>query len=557
MKPLAVATSELRLPTPPAKTLSPAIGTEHLLHSTPPHIIRQRPLDGREHFASPLSSKRNTLSAASLPMRHIQGTSSSHELVNAGHMPASRSAAVLHSISHSQKLPSARASSQDGGCCKSSLRRSQASPMRTSASSVGLHSARSNFNWQDVSYLSDQAKVAPSASSWRQAAQIEAKIPPSRIPVQDHCTIRSPLPAPLGSRLHTERDAKSQLWNTTLFPSLVPAGRQEVHFLEQWLDDTLAAFFASHRQPNAGANADAASSPAQRGAATGAAAQPTEPVKLLDVMSGVHQIYSIATHELVRQISANCVERGVLLDKIWSHMTSMVEVLVKTATSAEDRVAEQRKSVESELAAWADAHEALTNELQSIKDERNQLEVQKLAADTERRELESETMRVDRLARELQKANEECVSLQKQLQSMHQLNAAQQTAATTAYEEHKKLKAELAQTKKELRSTLAELEDERGSHEITKQERDQAERKAKNEALGATKALSWPALLSAAEAAGKLRVVARLSKAGREEKERISTLLDLCEPPAPPPAAAAAPAASTKKKAARKGAAAS
>jgi len=270
----------------------------------------------------------------------------------------------------------------------------------------------------------------------------------------------------------------------------------------------------------------------------------------------VQQIYSIAVHELVRQISANCMERGVLLGKIWNHMVSMVAVLVNTARSADDRVREHRISVESELSAWADAHEQLTAELEAAKEQKNTLEVQQIGAEADRRDLEHETMRVERLVREMQKTSEEVAGLHKQLHAMHQVNASQQTANAAMIESSMQLKQALADVKKSLATASAELEDERTSHERTKkqlQEAQQSLAKAhKADAdhqrgqRGDLRGIEWSELLAAAEAAGKLQLVSALSLAGRTSTERIACLLELASRAARPGAAPAEKETPTK-----------
>ena len=446
----------------------------------------------------------------------------------------------------------------------------------------------------DVSYLADTPGhgSGASAAAWKQAF-MDFQMPPTRIPAADHIKVGTPMPPPRAAKLQTSLpDRETGLWQTTLFPSLVPAGRQEVHLLEQWLNQqldtylvqarakrerdeaaaraTLEAKFAKGARLGGGAGGAggaggvggaapaAANETVEEAAARAeaeAAATSSEERKRVEMMGGMMELYSIAVHELVRQSAAHCVERGRLLSTVWEQVEQMVGSLVRLARQADDKVERARRKQAREIATWMKAFD----ELQAEADAAKKASDDTLAAAAEsldsQRSLASETRRVSQLSRELSQMAAERTSLQAQLQAMHTLATAQTSDADACRVEVAALQAEVSQAHRDLRARTNDVEEERSRADGLQRKLDSLEEQMRSdtsalrEAALRTPRPAWRALRATAASKGQHDAAAALEAAegggeggeggsggggkdgggGASSNERVQLLLSLCE----------------------------
>eukprot|EP00771_Trimastix_marina_P003993 gnl/Trimastix_PCT/718.p1 GENE.gnl/Trimastix_PCT/718~~gnl/Trimastix_PCT/718.p1 ORF type:complete len:534 (+),score=163.38 gnl/Trimastix_PCT/718:51-1652(+) len=115
-----------------------------------------------------------------------------------------------------------------------------------------------------------------------------SQIAPSIIPRAYHIVEKSPLIPKNDGRYTTEFHEDDHMWHTTIFPAQVPSSRQDVVLLEKWLDD-ISRDLESR-------------------------AESTEPLVLL---ADTQKVFGMCFHEIVRQVSVHCTERGRLMVKLW------------------------------------------------------------------------------------------------------------------------------------------------------------------------------------------------------------------------------------------------
>jgi hypothetical protein len=137
------------------------------------------------------------------------------------------------------------------------------------------HTAPRTARTHDISHLRDQkSSLTPS-------------IPPSLIEETDHIYETGFLPKDSTS-VYYEQDG---LWYTKVFPSSYPSSRTDAVMLDAWISKTLEAY----KQTGAGGGKE----------------------DLARAVDDLVPILSVALHEIVRQVTHHCTERGVVLEKIW------------------------------------------------------------------------------------------------------------------------------------------------------------------------------------------------------------------------------------------------
>jgi len=120
-----------------------------------------------------------------------------------------------------------------------------------------------------------------------QGAFLRPKITDSMIQESDHVFETSFMPKDATS-VYSEADG---LWHTKVFPSHAPSSRQDAVLLDAWITKALE----HHAQK----------------------AEVYARDDLARVVEELVPILSVALHEIVRQVMHQCVERGVVLQKIW------------------------------------------------------------------------------------------------------------------------------------------------------------------------------------------------------------------------------------------------
>mmetsp|Transcript_42708 Transcript_42708/g.89225 ORF Transcript_42708/g.89225 Transcript_42708/m.89225 type:complete len:319 (+) Transcript_42708:178-1134(+) len=191
---------------------------------------------------------------------------------------------------------------------------------------------------REVSYLSDM-KAAP-----RQLREV----PDSLIPEAFRIMLQSPLPHSLplfgmgeeapGWKYNTT----SRQWELPIFPSKLPAGRRDVVLLDAWVNDMVLRL-----QQSAGAMAEH------------------------EVLKEAQLLFSIASHELIRQAATQCFERAHLMGKIWwSEMELFQRMLQMRKSENAERARERQKHAE-QMEAMLSQVEFLKAELAEAKSNKN------------------------------------------------------------------------------------------------------------------------------------------------------------------------------------------
>lgn len=115
------------------------------------------------------------------------------------------------------------------------------------------------------------------------------------------------------SSVYSDRDG---MWHTTIFPSNTPSSRMDAVMLDAWITRALERHQeALNQHPNAKED-------------------------LIQSVEGLVPILSIGLHELVRQVTHHCSERGVALDKIWR---TYVELFHRVLRQMQHSLREQKQ----------------------------------------------------------------------------------------------------------------------------------------------------------------------------------------------------------------------
>jgi hypothetical protein len=179
-------------------------------------------------------------------------------------------------------------------------------------------------------------------------ASVEPLPPRSIVPLQYHIREAMPVRPPeqeLGSYA-ADWDAYNEMWQVTIFPAQRPEGREQVGHLRNCLN----------RMLNAEGEAAVRAGILPRGTAP----------SLLQILDGspdadrtyrvLHSIYAAGVHELARQVSSNCAERGQLLINVWSSVEALRERMLQLR---EDRVHKAERETQKLHKELAQANERL------------------------------------------------------------------------------------------------------------------------------------------------------------------------------------------------------
>ena len=290
---------------------------------------------------------------------------------------------------------------------------------------------------QDISYI---AESLPDVRVRRCAVE---QLPPTRIPPEDHVRVRAPLCAlgPLGPTHKSQYQRDTLQWETTVFPSLVPSGRQEVLMLSKWLDDALTSLFTddstishstavavdapflSNSMPaidskehaedsfkplaSSAPHIEALASQLQRKADLPFAVSPssvatngiqcTAPsVALVDGVAAALSILGVAVNELTRQLTVGCAERGELLSSIWDQINRLTGALIGSLKTVDEAIAGQVRVMHDELQAWAGSNEELHVALEAVSSERDELELKLGTYSTDHTSLELRALKAEK-----------------------------------------------------------------------------------------------------------------------------------------------------------------
>ncbi|XP_067893553.1 axonemal dynein light chain domain-containing protein 1 isoform X3 [Heterodontus francisci] len=195
-------------------------------------------------------------------------------------------------------------------------------------------------------------KSAVRAQLEKQHATKELDVPESLIPDEYHIVKNKGV---LGLEYYDDKyttllqDREKKL---RIFPSMKPSGRVEAIQLSQVMDAMLE---------KVGFNED--NEPKLKGE--------TQMHHLLDLVKKEQDIYNIVFHELIRQISVDCAERGELLAKIREKYVNLLDYIPRQLSSMHNEIMMQRlldKQLIMELFVFQNAVEKLNSELGELRE---------------------------------------------------------------------------------------------------------------------------------------------------------------------------------------------
>ena len=190
---------------------------------------------------------------------------------------------------------------------------------------------------REVSYLSD----GPAG-----AAGAPMSVPASVIPDAFKILMESPFPTrePNFYGLFGEEDPwqyneRTRHFVAVLFPSKVPAGRRDVLLLHAWVNDMISRL-----------------------------KQTSSTLREEEMLKDAQLLFSVAFHEIIRQVSVQCMERGHLMGKIWWSEMELFNRLLQLHRKSENTLKLERERHAVEKLQMQEHIEALQEELRMLKD---------------------------------------------------------------------------------------------------------------------------------------------------------------------------------------------
>ena len=143
----------------------------------------------------------------------------------------------------------------------------------------------------------------------------DARPPPSQVPEHLRVVERVPHPPEEAERRKyaVSYNHHDGLWEKQLFPARAPAGRQDVRLLSEWITSQLAEATAT-----LGGGGVAAGGGAEGGGGGPGSAETSTDTNLAATVKRVVPLLNTSMNEIVRQVTLHCVERGVLLQRVWA-----------------------------------------------------------------------------------------------------------------------------------------------------------------------------------------------------------------------------------------------
>jgi len=142
---------------------------------------------------------------------------------------------------------------------------------------------------------------------------------------------------------------EDHLNHVTIFPSMKPAGRNEVIQLKHTMDALLEKVGANTIE--------------QKG--------PTQLHNLLEIIKQEQDIYNIIFNEVIRQVTVECKDRGEILAKIRERYANLLAIVPKQIKSLHDEVIAQRaldRRLTEELMHFKSTIAYLTQELSEVRE---------------------------------------------------------------------------------------------------------------------------------------------------------------------------------------------
>ncbi|XP_065918337.1 axonemal dynein light chain domain-containing protein 1-like isoform X2 [Dysidea avara] len=280
---------------------------------------------------------------------------------------------------------------------------------------------------KDISFLYDiQGEEDDDVASKDDNSTLAQSIPASLIPEEYHIVKH---PGVIGLEFHDDSYSSRPAdhdHHMTVFPSMKPSGRHEVvalkHTMDAMLEKAGIGKMASDEELSG----------------------PTSMHNLLQLVQKEQDIYNIIFHELIRQVSVHCVERGGLLSELRTRYSNLLDRIPRQVKDLHNEVTAQRaldRRLTSELKKFKTTITSLTRELADVKE--HDMAITEMA-DTAQEELATALADSQRSSRTLTEYHELYELQRKRLESQvatlnQERNVWQQTAYDLAYrvaEEH-------------------------------------------------------------------------------------------------------------------------
>ena len=220
--------------------------------------------------------------------------------------------------------------------------RPQTEPLQAIASSKSFKQLAQMQPYRNVSYVTDRVGHGRLPGQKVRPRELDFVVPASSIPESSHIVEKWPI-MPAEEGVHALKgsprakhvvkgpnltyDDDSETWNHKVFPSRLPAKREEVLMLRNWLAAKCAGLNSEYQEREADYD-------------------------VLDFVGKGTAVYDQAMHELSRQVMVHCEERGMLLADIWAAHS---HVFAKSVAHFRKEIAGARREAEE---AKAKAEEA-------------------------------------------------------------------------------------------------------------------------------------------------------------------------------------------------------
>ena len=187
---------------------------------------------------------------------------------------------------------------------------------------------------REVSYLSDGQPVAHPSN-----------VPTSVIPDAFRIMIESPFPTRephfyslFGNDDNWSYNSATRQFEAVLFPSKVPAGRRDVLLLHAWVNDMISRL-----------------------------KQTSTTLQEEEMLKDAQLLFSVAFHEIIRQVSVHCLERGYLMGKIWWSEMELFQRLLHLHRRSKATLDDERSRFARERAAMQQRISELEREVAELR----------------------------------------------------------------------------------------------------------------------------------------------------------------------------------------------
>eukprot|EP00742_Colponemidia_sp_Colp-10_P001595 GILJ01001714.1.p1 GENE.GILJ01001714.1~~GILJ01001714.1.p1 ORF type:complete len:479 (-),score=60.50 GILJ01001714.1:180-1616(-) len=185
-------------------------------------------------------------------------------------------------------------------------------PTTSQQSSQRSRAKASTLPLQDLSHRHDKPNF------------LSPRLPPSRVPIEESIIERTFFPPKPGEHQSSFIDSEG-LFHTVVFPASKPSSRRDAILLDHWMTTVLEE--QSYKIQNAS--------------------------DLSTVVDEIVPVLSTGVNEVVRQVTLQCTERGMLLDKMWR---TYVQLFQRVLSDYKRKMHNQEERVQALLREKANHH---------------------------------------------------------------------------------------------------------------------------------------------------------------------------------------------------------